>query len=121
MGIFLNTHLTAAWKRGGQQWQAVSSHVVTARLLVGAAGERLPHGGKRQSDFFLSVVSVYAPTSKATYTVKSQFMADLERAIEQVASNDVLLVLGDFSARVGSPGSVAPLKILKNPVFSKHS
>ena len=35
VGIFLNAAMTTLWKRGGEQWQAVSSCIVTARLLVG--------------------------------------------------------------------------------------
>ena len=84
----------------------MSSRVIIARLLLGVAGDRLPCGKKRSGDFFLSVVSVYAPTSKATYAVKSQFMADLQSAIEQVPASDVLVVLGDFNARVGARPAV---------------
>ena len=84
----------------------MSSRVVTACLLLGVTGDRLPCGKRRSGDFFLSVVSVYAPTSKTTYTVKSQFMADLQSAIEQVPASDVLVVLGDFNARVGARPAV---------------
>ena len=103
VGILLNGEMTELWKRGGQQWNAVSSRIVTARILLGAKGDRLTGGGgKRHSDFFMTVISVYAPTAKATPGVKRQFMTDLQDTVSAVSSKDVLLILGDFNARVGS-------------------
>ena len=112
VGIFLNAAMTTLWKRGGEQWQAVSSRIVTARLLVGLKGDRIPGGGKRQSDFYLSVVNVYAPTSKATLSVKQAFFTDLQSVVSALPSRDAVVFLGDFNAHVGScdncghPGSV---------------
>ena len=69
-------------------------------------------GGKRQSDFYFSVVNVYAPTSKATLSVKQGFFTDLQSVVSALPSRDAVVILGDFNARVGScddcvrPGSV---------------
>ena len=75
-------------------------------------GDRIPGGGKRQSDFYLSIVNVYAPTSKATLSVKQGFFTDLQSVVSALLSRDAVVILGDFNARVGScddcvrPGSV---------------
>ena len=50
----------------------------------------------------LTVVSVYAPTHRAPQEKKNEFYADLQTILHEVPTGDVLLVVGDFNARVGS-------------------
>jgi len=101
VGIWMNKAMTVAWNNGGQQWKAVSSRIVWARFLLCSAGQSF--GGKaRRSSVFLSVVSVYAPTSKATPAVKENFFHDLQSLLDGLPKKDILVVLGDFNARVGS-------------------
>ncbi|XP_065197607.1 uncharacterized protein LOC135829129 [Sycon ciliatum] len=70
------------WKSGGEQWSAVSSRIVTARLLVAKRGDKLPGG---------------APPN-----VRRKFFDDLQRVVDSIPSRDVLVLLGDLNARVGS-------------------
>ena len=53
-------------------------------------------------DFFVSVVSAYAPMGKATVAVKDRFFEDLQRVVDNIPASDILLLLGDFNARVGA-------------------
>ena len=101
VGIWLNKEMSDAWRRGGERWNPVSSRIMSARLMLGARGDKL-RSGKRNSDLYLSVLSVYAPTNKATFSVKNKFLNDLQNVIDGVNKNDILVVLGDFNARVGS-------------------
>ena len=48
-----------------------------------------------------TIVSVYAPTNRASQEEKDEFYADLQSVIDGVAE-DVLMIGGDFNARVGS-------------------
>ena len=50
---------------------------------------------------------MYAPTAKAPFHVKQQFVGDLQNTVDKVPVSDVLVLLGDFNARVGrrDPGS----------------
>ena len=50
----------------------------------------------------ITFISVYAPTFKAKVSEKESFYYDLQRAIETVPSGDIMIVLGDFNARVGN-------------------
>eukprot|EP00117_Sycon_ciliatum_P039014 scpid35652/ scgid3339/ Craniofacial development protein 2; p97 bucentaur protein len=103
VGIMLNPGMTEAWRRAGEQWTAVSSRLVVARLKLAEAGELRVHGEwQRRNDLYVTVVSAYAPTSKATAPVKDHFFTDLQRVVDGVPASDVLLLLGDFNARVGS-------------------
>ena len=49
-----------------------------------------------------TIVSVYYPTHQAGQEEKDEFYADLQSVIDVVAEEDVLMIVGDFSARVGS-------------------
>ena len=46
-------------------------------------------------------MSAYAPTAKAPLGVRAKFFDDLQDALDHVPAGDILVVLGDFSARVG--------------------
>ena len=50
---------------------------------------------------YLTLISVYAPTLTSDDETKDSFYDDLHRTIRSVPKNDKLVVLGDFSARVG--------------------
>ena len=45
---------------------------------------------------------MYAPTHQSSQEKKEEFYTDLQRTLDGVAKDDVLLLLGDFNARVGS-------------------
>ena len=49
-----------------------------------------------------TIVSVYAPTNRASQKEKDEFYADLQIVIDGVAEEDVLMIMRDFNARVGS-------------------
>ena len=101
VGIALNRAATRAWQDAGEQWQAVSSRIVTARLKVACKGKRKPGGSREPSDTFMTIISAYAPTAKATPSTKQGFSNNLQTALNSVPHTDILVMLGDFNARVG--------------------
>ena len=50
----------------------------------------------------LSVVQIYAPDSARSEEECDQFYFQLQSVTDQIPKNDILIVLGDFNARVGS-------------------
>ena len=54
-----------------------------------------------QDNKFATVLNVYAPTLQAETGVKEAFYPDLHKLLQQVESEDKLLIFGDFNARVG--------------------
>ena len=101
VGIALDETATAAWRDAGEVWEAVSSRVIMARLKWSSAGQRRPGGSREARSLFLSVVSVYAPTAKARPGVKQQFATEVQDVFDKIPQSDILLLLGDFNARVG--------------------
>ena len=52
--------------------------------------------------FNVTVIQVYAPTSNAEEAEVEWFYEDLQDLIEQTRKKDVLFIIGDWSAKVGS-------------------
>ena len=52
--------------------------------------------------FNITVIQVYAPTNNAEETEVEQFYEDLQDLVELTPPKDVLFIIGDWNAKVGS-------------------
>ena len=52
--------------------------------------------------FNITVIQVYAPTSNAEETEVERFYEDLQDLLELTSKKDVLFIIGDWNAKVGS-------------------
>ena len=52
--------------------------------------------------FNITVIQVYAPTSKAEETEVERFYKNLQDLLELTPQKDVLFITGDWNAKVGS-------------------
>ena len=52
--------------------------------------------------FSITVIQVYAPTSNAEEAEVEQFCEDLQDLLELTPQKDVLFIIGDWNAKVGS-------------------
>ena len=52
--------------------------------------------------FSITVIQVYAPTIKAEEAEVERFYEDLQDFLELTPKNDVLFLIGDWNAKVGS-------------------
>ena len=52
--------------------------------------------------FNLTVIQVYAPTSNTEKAEVEQFYEDLQDLLELTPKKDVLFIIGDWNAKVGS-------------------
>ena len=52
--------------------------------------------------FNITVIQVYAPTSKAEEAEVEQFYEDLQDLLELTPKKDVVFIIGDWDAKVGS-------------------
>ena len=59
----------------------------------------VPFQGK---PFNITVIQVYAPTSNAEETEVEQLYEDLQDLLERTPKKDVLFIIGDWDAKVGS-------------------
>ena len=100
VGILLDLRATAAWRNAGEVWEAVSSRIVTASLKWVGKGYRRQGGFRASSSIALSLVCAFSPTARATPGVKAQFSSGLQNTLDNVPQSNILVVLGDFNARV---------------------
>ena len=56
--------------------------------------------------FNIIVIQVYAPTSNAEEAEVEQFYEDLQDLLELIPKKDVLFIIGDWNAKVGSQGTL---------------
>ena len=52
--------------------------------------------------FTITVIQVYAPTTKAKEAEVEQFYEDLQDLLELTPKKDILFIIGDWNAKVGS-------------------
>ena len=52
--------------------------------------------------FSITVIQVYAPTSNTEEAEIERFYEDLQDLLEQTPNKDVLFIIGDWNAKVGS-------------------
>ena len=52
--------------------------------------------------FNITVIQVYAPTNNAEETEVEQFYEDLQDLLELTPQKDVLFIIGEWNAKVGS-------------------
>ena len=52
--------------------------------------------------FSITVIQVYAPNSNAEEAEVEWFFQDLQDLLEQTPQKDVLFILGDWNAKIGS-------------------
>ena len=90
---------------------------MSAWLKVICPGQRRPRGAREPHDTYLTVFSAYAPTAKATPRVKEQFYSELQDALTKVPHNDILIILGDFNARVGKSENLCGLECVESLVW----
>ena len=57
--------------------------------------------------FSITVIQVYAPTSNTEEAEVEWFFEDLQGPLELTPPKDVLFILGDWNAKVGSQGTPA--------------
>ena len=56
----------------------------------------------QRKPFNITVIQVYAPTSNAEEAEVERFYEDLQDLLEPTPKKDVLFIIGDWSAKVGS-------------------
>ena len=56
----------------------------------------------RQTIRYLAVIQVYAPTTNAEEAEAERFYEDLQDLLELTPQKDVLFIIGDWNAKVGS-------------------
>lgn len=79
--------MTEDTKRFVKSWQCVNERIVVVKMKVGRE--------------WLTLVQVYAPTDGSKAEEKERFYSDLQEVVNKSGRKEILVVMGDFNARVG--------------------
>ena len=93
VSIALSPSARCSWEAAGSVFHPVSERIIRIRLKCHRS--------------YVTVVAIYAPTNPSSSTTQAAAPADtfydqLQSVVADVPPKDMLLVLGDFNARVGS-------------------
>ena len=94
VGVLMDGEMERAWRNGGSELHAISPRVMAVVLRF----SRLVEGEVDSLRVF--IVSAYAPTSAASDEDVEEFYCDLEHALGLAGRQDMVIVAGDFNARV---------------------
>ena len=80
----------------------VNKRVQNAVLECSLENDRMISVHFQGKPFNIMVIQVYAPTSNAEVAEVEQFYEDLQELLELTPKKDVLFIIGDWNAKVGS-------------------
>ena len=80
----------------------VNKRVRNAVLGCNLKNDRMISVHLQGKPFDITVIQVYAPTSNAQETEVEWFYEDLQGVVELTPKKDVLFIIGDWNAKVGS-------------------
>ena len=80
----------------------VNKRVQNAVLGGNLKNDRMISVRLQGKPFNITVIQVYAPTSNADETEVERFYEDLQDLLELTPKKDVLFIIGDWNAKVGS-------------------
>ena len=80
----------------------VNKRVRNAVLGCNLINDRMISVHLQGKPFSITVIQVYAPTSNAEEAEVDRFFADRQDLLEMTPKKDVLIMIGDWNAKVGS-------------------
>ena len=80
----------------------VNKRVQNAVLGCNLKNDRMISVHLQGKPFNITVIQVYAPISNAEETEVKRFYEDLQDLLEVTSQNNVLFIIGDWNAKVGS-------------------
>ena len=91
VAICLNKEATTAWKNIGAVWEPIDERILMVRL--------------QGTPINVTIIAVYSPINpsgqKTAAGASDNFYINLQHTVNKVPANDLLLIMGDFNARVG--------------------
>ena len=85
-GVAIMMNLSA--KAALMEYKPVSDRMIMARF--------------KSHPFNITILQVYAPTSDADEEVTDKFYAQLQQCVDQINSQDMLICMGDWNAKIGT-------------------
>jgi len=90
--------------KGGQKGVAfiANQHIAKRVLGYNPINDRLISMRLQAKPINITIIQVYAPTTSATDDVIEEFYNQLQDTLDTASKRDVVLVIGDFNAKIGA-------------------
>ncbi|CAF2370343.1 unnamed protein product [Rotaria sp. Silwood2] len=97
-------------EKRGQHGVAIWIHRKIAKAIISyePVNERMMVVRLNARPKNITLVQVYAPTTTAEEEVTATFYEELERASKKIPKNDIMMMMGDFNAKVGKQNVIGP-------------
>jgi hypothetical protein len=90
VAVCLDKETSRVWQQSGSEWEAINERIIKIRLNC--------------TPINITVIVVYSPvnpTNRSTSDISDKFYFDLQETLDNVPTTDMLMLMGDFNARVG--------------------
>ena len=98
----------------------VNKRVQNAVLGCNLKNDRMISVSFQGKQFNITVIQVYAPKNNAEEAEVEQFYKDLQDLLELTPQKDILFIIGDWNAKVGSQETPAAAKSLQSCLTLCH-
>ena len=105
VAICLDPIATKVWKDSGSEWIPINERIIKIRLYC--------------APIYITVIAVYSPINPKTNQMSDEsdkFYNDLQDAINDVSTKDMIIIMGDLNARVGNDQQRRHKHVLKNGI-----
>ncbi|CAF1405839.1 unnamed protein product [Didymodactylos carnosus] len=89
VAICLDQTAAKVWKDSGSEWEAISERILKIRLKC--------------SPIHMTVISIYAPVNPSNNLMADacdKFYEDLQETVNKISKEDMVVIMGDYNARV---------------------
>lgn len=103
VAICLGETAAKIWKQSGSEWEAVSERIVKIRMNCFPIN--------------VTVIAVYSPVNPTTnqmHEACEKFYKNLQDTINNIRRDDMIIIMGDFNARVGEEKQPLPQQQSQN-------
>ncbi|CAF4311483.1 unnamed protein product [Rotaria sp. Silwood2] len=110
--VCLGPKASRAWRNSGSIWKSINSRIVVVRIKC----QPIP----------ITVIAVYAPVNpsnglKAEIEACAEFYKALQSSIDHTNKGDIILIMGDFNARVGVEQSSSAHSVVGKHAVDKQN
>ncbi|CAF3964342.1 unnamed protein product, partial [Rotaria sp. Silwood1] len=92
VAVLLDKRATNNWKQSSSEWQAITERLIKVRLKC--------------TSMHITFIAVYAPVNPSNKTMadnSEKFYMDLQETMDGISKKDMIVLMGDFNARVSQP------------------
>jgi hypothetical protein len=102
VAIYLDKQASNVWKESGSVWEAVNERIIMVRL--------------RCEPIYVTIIAIYSPINpngnKQAIEETDTFYSKLQQTVDKVPRGDMIMIMGDFNARVSKQQNLTTKNVI---------